>query len=122
MIREFLRAFLLHACGAFLLWFAICIGAETFMPGFVTPFADLADLGFIALIAAAIAVLFSKDTTSRAKRWLAIAALLIISASLIAVLAFAITPGGRIQLALIAAAIASAILIVYAFATSSSNV
>lgn len=124
-IREFLRAFLLHACGAFLLWFAMCVAFETFMPGFVTPFADIADLGVVALAAAVIGVLVSRNMTSPpslAKRWLAIAAMLVVIAALIAVLAFAITPGGRIQFLLIGAAVVTSILILYALLTSPLNV
>lgn len=120
--REFLRAFLLHACGAFLLWFALCVAFETFMPGFVTPFADIADLGAVALLAMVIGILVSRDMASRTKRWLAIAATLVVSAALIAVLTFAITPGGRISFVLIGAAVVTAILIVYAFLASPSDV
>jgi len=48
-LYEFLKRFLVHASLALSFWYAALLALERLIPGFVSPFVDLAQTGLVAL-------------------------------------------------------------------------
>lgn len=112
-IKEFIRAFVSHAAFAFIVWFVIVVMLEYLMPGFATPFIDLADLSIVCLVVTIITVFIASPSTTRASK-VATGLLIICSVGIcIAFLRFALNDLGMLDLALLASALLSSILILY---------
>lgn len=108
-LKEALRSLIASCAAAYLVWFMAALLLEKLIPGFVSPFIDLADLGLIAVIVAATFVGTAGATMSGWKKALIAATVMGMSGVALALLWFSLSGLGTLYLVL-SASIALTIL------------
>lgn len=86
--KDFLRRFLVHAGIALGLWYSWVVTVEKLIPGFVSPFIDLAQAGLVTLAVSGFAVFVVKGLRTK---WHVILDTLAFFALLAASLAYVLT-------------------------------
>jgi hypothetical protein len=113
-IKDAIKTFFASCAAAFLMWYAVALLLEKLIPGFVAPFVDLADLGLVALMAAAALAGFALPIVTRFKK-IGVAIVVMCAIGLgIALLWFSISGFGTLQAVLFFSIILTAFLSLYA--------
>jgi len=122
-LKHFFRQWIFNAASAFVVWFALALCLEYLIPGFATPFVDLADMSLLVLVAVCIGVSVSTSDDRRAASRVFASVIFFCAAAVVSLtlLWFALNGATKLDMLLLASGITISTLLIYAVFFTNPN-